>query len=86
MSVAQLLIKTDKTDYDMIKIIFTNYIEAQDNSKKQHKAKIFFTNQRPQAERSPGPFERPTSYPQLCLWSLIDRDFPTGSKDLCWNR
>jgi hypothetical protein len=28
-------------------------------------------NQRPPAEPSPGPFEGPTSYPQLCWWSLI---------------
>jgi hypothetical protein len=29
------------------------------------------TNQRPPAERGPGPFEGPASYPQLCWWSLI---------------
>jgi hypothetical protein len=29
------------------------------------------TNQRPPAERDPGPFEGPASYPQLCWWSLI---------------
>jgi hypothetical protein len=28
-------------------------------------------NQRPPAERGPGPFEGPASYPQLCWWSLI---------------
>jgi hypothetical protein len=28
-----------------------------------------FTNQRPPAE--PGPFQGPSSYPQLCWWSLI---------------
>jgi hypothetical protein len=29
----------------------------------------FFINQRPPAER--GPFQGPSSYPQLCWWSLI---------------
>ena len=29
------------------------------------------TNQRPPAERVPGPFEGPSSFPQLCWWSLI---------------
>jgi hypothetical protein len=71
MSAAQLLIKTDKSDNDMIKIIITIYVKAQDNRKKQHKAKILFTNQRPPAERGPSPFEGPSSYPQLCWWSLI---------------
>jgi hypothetical protein len=28
-------------------------------------------NQRPPAERDPGPFEGLVSYPQLCWWSLI---------------
>jgi len=31
------------------------------------------TNQRPAAERAPGPFEGPSSYTQLCWWSLILR-------------
>ena len=28
-------------------------------------------NQRPPAEHGPGPFKGPSSYPQLCWWSLI---------------
>jgi hypothetical protein len=28
-------------------------------------------DQRPVADHGPGPFEGPTSYPQLCWWSLI---------------
>jgi hypothetical protein len=28
-------------------------------------------NQRPSAEHGPGPFQGPSSYPQLCWWSLI---------------
>jgi hypothetical protein len=71
MSVVQLLIKTDKSDKDMAKLIFSIYVKAHDNSKKQHEAKILFTNQRPPAEHGPGPFEGPSSYPQLCWWSLI---------------
>ena len=71
MTAAQRLIKTDKSDKDMVKIIFSIYVKAHDNSKKQHEAKILFTNQRPPAERGPGPFEGPSSYPQLCWWSLI---------------
>jgi hypothetical protein len=71
MSAAQLLIKTDKSDKDMIKIIFSIYAKAHDNRNKQHEAKILFTYQRPPAERGPGPFEGPSSYPQLCWWSLI---------------
>jgi len=39
--------------------------------KKKNEAKILFTNQRPAAERGPGLFEGPSSYPQLCWWSLI---------------
>ena len=39
--------------------------------KKQDKAKILFINQRPSAKGGPSPFEGPTSYPQLCWWSLI---------------
>jgi hypothetical protein len=35
-------------------------------------------NQRPPAERSPGPFEGPTSYPQLCWWSLIIKQLVIG--------
>ena len=35
-----MLIKTDKSDKDMVKIIFTIYVKAHDNSKKQHEAKI----------------------------------------------
>jgi len=30
-----------------------------------------YTNQRPPAERGPGPFEGPSSYPKLCWWSLM---------------
>jgi hypothetical protein len=45
MSAAQLLIKPEKSDNDMIKIIFTINVKTQDNRKKQHKAKILFTNQ-----------------------------------------
>ncbi len=45
-----MLIKTDKSDKDMVKIIFSIYVKAHDHSKKQHEAKILFTNQRPQAE------------------------------------
>jgi hypothetical protein len=30
-----------------------------------------YSNQRPPAERGSGPFEGPSSYPQLCWWSLI---------------
>jgi hypothetical protein len=71
MSAAQLLIKTDKSDKDIVKIIFSIYVKAHDNRKKQHEAKILFTNQRPPAERGPSPFEGPASYPQLCWWSLI---------------
>jgi hypothetical protein len=71
MSAVQLLIKTDKSDKGMIKIIFSIYVKAYDNRKKQHEAKILFTNQRPPAERGPGPFEGPSSYPQLCWRSLI---------------
>ena len=66
-----MLIKTDKSDKNMAKIIFTIYVKAHDHSKKQHEAKILFTNQRPPAERGPGPFEVSSSYPQLCWWSLI---------------
>jgi hypothetical protein len=29
------------------------------------------TNQRPPAERVPGPFQGSSSYPQLCWWSMI---------------
>jgi hypothetical protein len=71
MSAAQLLIKTDKSDKDIVKIIFSIYVKAHDNREKQHEAKILFTNQRPPAERDPGPFEGPTPSPQLCWWSLI---------------
>jgi hypothetical protein len=74
MFAAQLLIKTDKSDKDIVKIIFSIYVKAQDNRKKQHEAKILFTNQRSPAERGPGPFEGPASYPQLCWWSLIGTD------------
>ena len=35
---------------------------------------IEFTNQRSPAERGPGPFEGPSSYLQLCWWSLISFD------------
>jgi hypothetical protein len=71
MSAAQLLIKTDQSDKDIVKIIFSIYVKAHDNRKKQYKAEILLTNQRPPAERGPGPFEGPASYPQLCWWSLI---------------
>jgi len=77
MSAAQLVTKADKSDKDMIKIIFSRYVKAHDNRKKQHEAKILFTNQRPPAERGPGPFEGPSSYPQLCWWSLIGTYWPS---------
>jgi hypothetical protein len=38
-------------------------------AKKYHKAKILYINQRPPAER--GLFQGPSSYLQLCWWSLI---------------
>ena len=53
MSAAQLLIETDKSDSGMIKITFTIHGKAKDNRKKQPKAKILFTNQRPPAELGP---------------------------------
>ena len=71
MSAAQWFIKTDKSDKDIVKITFSIYVKAHDNRKKQHEAKILFTNQRPPAERGPGPFYAPSPYPQLCWWSLI---------------
>ena len=41
MSVAQLFIKTDKTDNDIIKRIFTIYVKAQDSRKSNLKPKFF---------------------------------------------
>ena len=63
MAAAKLFIKTDKLDKDMVKIIFSIYVKAHDHSKEQHEAKILFTNQRPPAERGPGPFEGPSCAP-----------------------
>ncbi len=40
MSAAKLLIKADKSDKDMIKIIFSIYAKAHDNSRKQYEAII----------------------------------------------
>jgi hypothetical protein len=37
-------------------------------------------NQRPPAERDPGPFEEPSSYLQLCWWSLMDRSICMDSR------
>jgi len=34
-------------------------------------SKILFKNQRPPAEVAPAPSRGPSSYPQLCWWSLI---------------
>jgi len=45
MSAAQLLIKIDKSDKDLVKIIFSIYVKAHDSRKKQNEAKILFTNQ-----------------------------------------
>jgi tetratricopeptide (TPR) repeat protein len=55
----------------MVKIILLIYVKAHDNSRKQYEAKIHLKNQRPPAERGPGPLDGPSSYPQLCWWSLI---------------
>jgi hypothetical protein len=41
MSAAQLFIKTDKTDTDMIERIFTIYVKAQDTRKNNMKPKFF---------------------------------------------
>jgi len=41
MSVAQLVIKTDKTDNDIIKRIFTIYVKAQDSRNSNMKPKFF---------------------------------------------
>ena len=41
MSVAQLFIKTDKTDNDIIKRIFTIYVKAQDSRNSNMKPKFF---------------------------------------------
>jgi hypothetical protein len=71
MSAAQLLIKTDKSDKDKVKIIFSIYVKAHDNTKKQHEAKILFTNQRPPAELGPGPFEGPIPPALLVVADLI---------------
>jgi hypothetical protein len=40
------------------------------------------SNQRPPAERGPGPFKGPASYPQLCWWSLIFN--PIKKPELTW--
>jgi hypothetical protein len=71
MSAAQLFIKTDKSDKGMVKIIFSIYVKAVDNRKKQHEVKILLTNQRPPAERGPGPPRGAILIPLLCWWSLI---------------
>ena len=59
--------------------IKTYYFSGVDNltmnnsrQKNINKAKILDTNQRPPAEH--GPFEWPSSYLQLCWWSLIGFD------------
>ena len=41
MPTAQLLIKTDKSNEDMVKIIFSIYVKAHDNRKKEHEVKFF---------------------------------------------
>jgi hypothetical protein len=41
MSAAKLFIKTDKTDNDMIKRIFTIYVKPQDTRKSNMKLKFF---------------------------------------------
>ena len=70
----------------MVEIIFSIYVKANDNRKKQHEVKILFTNQRPPAEPGPGPFEGPASYPQLCWWSLIKANALVGTANLDTNR
>ena len=71
MPAAQLLIETGKSDEDVIKKILSKLVKANNIGKKKHEAKILFTNQRPPAERGPGPFKGPSLYSQLCWGSLI---------------
>ena len=52
-------------------MVLSELVMASALRKKKHEAKILFKNQRLPAEQGSGPFQGPSSDPQLCWWSLI---------------
>ena len=69
-AIAVLLIMVGRSSKRVGKLIQSEVVIAPAIRKKYHEAKILFKNQRPSAEGGPGPFEGPSSYPQL-EWSLM---------------
>lgn len=62
MSAAQLFVKADKTDNDMIKRIFTIYVKAQDTRNSNMKPKFFSQISDHQQSVAPAPSK---GYPQI---------------------
>jgi hypothetical protein len=57
--------------YIMVKISLYSAGGLPQNDKNNEDLSVKVENQRPPAERRLGPFQEPSSYPQLCWWSLI---------------
>jgi hypothetical protein len=67
MSAAQLLIKTDKSDKDIVKIIFSIYVKAHDKSNMKQK----FFSQISDHQQSVAPVSSRGLPHTPSLWSLI---------------
>ena len=72
MSAAQLFVKADKTDNDMIKRIFTIYVKAQDTRNSNMKPKFFSQISDHQQSIAPVPSRDLPHTPGLTLLVVAD--------------